>query len=78
MVLTHDDKLYALSVRYDSNTTYLELLKETKMSVADDAHLYHLPVSMLDVDSAIKIDLNDPINSGLKIFHRLMNLRAFD
>src|SRR5574339_180150 len=78
IILTHDDTDYALSVRYDMDQTFLEKLKETKMSIETDSHLYHLPVTMFDLNSAIKIDLGDPVTSGLKVLNRLLKLRAFD
>jgi len=67
-------KTYKIVSRYDLNATSLSKL-ETEVSFNGSKNV--LLKNIIEIRGSIKIDLADPINSGLEVINRLMKLRAF-
>lgn len=68
--------VYRISIRYDCD--YTKLFKINKMKrVSITGSPYYFLKDVIKIDQAIKIDLADPINSGLYILNKLLKLRAF-
>lgn len=72
LILDFGLKTYKIVSRYDLNKTSLakvEILPNSDGSFQLD--------NIMETDESIKIDLADPINSGLQVINRLLKLRAF-
>jgi hypothetical protein len=65
---------YKVVSRYDLNATLLNKVK-TEISFNDSVNV--VLKNIIELNSAIKIDLANPISSGLQIIDKLLKLRAF-
>ncbi len=65
---------YKIVSRYDLNEAVLSKVERT---VFPSGTIGYSLNKIIETNEAIKIDLNDPISSGLQSINRLMKLRAF-
>lgn len=65
---------YKIVSRYDLNVTLLNKVK-TETSFNDSVNV--VLKNIIELNSAIKIDLANPISSGLQMIDKLLKLRAF-
>lgn len=74
IILDYNSSIYKIVSWFHLNETIL-LKVNTEMGFNYSINCTY--EDMLRINKAIKIDLADPINSGLSILNRLLNLRAF-
>jgi hypothetical protein len=87
ILLNYGGSNYSIDLQYNNhindNCSHTALLKLDKKSeiISNGGlsyeHSYYEYDKVIQISDVMKIDLTDPINSGLLIIERLMKLRAF-
>lgn len=80
IILLYKEEEYMLDVFYEFPSTRLSKLKPesfASLSDANDGVFYHSCKPIIDVDEVLPFDLQQPIESGMKILNRLMGLVIF-
>lgn len=75
IILDLGENVYRVSTRYDVECT--TLFKISPMKKKHHGVQYYFLKTIIEINKSIKIDLADPINSGLSVLNRLLKLRAF-